>query len=124
MLTNKFEIILQTNYLKMVAMVTKMNMTPNGTFLSYGTSMRMALGFILAEFHSSVLWKRERCCFSWHLTPCYDNQAHILVHTDWFLFLNKKTLKKFKTPNLFVSLKDIWLESLLFLLNLIIVIIS
>ena len=26
--------------------------------------------------------------------PCYDNQAHILVHTDWFLFLNKTSKKK------------------------------
>ena len=33
MLTNKLHIIFQTNHYKMVAMVTKMNMTPNDTFL-------------------------------------------------------------------------------------------
>ena len=110
-------------------MVTKMNMTPNDTFrwYSYVTSMRMPLGLFLAEFQSLCAVKTGKVLFFVTFDPCYDNQAHILVHTDWFLFLNKTSKKNsflVRNPNLFVSLKDIWPESLLFLPNMIILIIS
>ena len=58
-------IILQTNYLKMAVMVTKMNMPPNGTLLSYsyGSSMRMALGSFLAEYQSLCAVKTGKVLF-------------------------------------------------------------
>ena len=31
--------------------------------------------------------------FRWHLTPCYGNQAQILVHKDWFLDFTQKHVK-------------------------------
>ena len=54
------------------------------------------------NFNRSVPLQWERCCFSRHLTPCYGNQAHILVHKYWFLILhinNKKCKFLVKNPN-------------------------
>ena len=71
MLTNKLQNYF-TNHLfnkkkkkKMVAFVTKMNMTPNSTFLwySYGISMQMVLKSFLAKFQSFCSLKTGKVSF-------------------------------------------------------------